>query len=131
MSYEFKWEDDGYYLRMWGTVTTDDMNNALEEIWTNPKSDGMRYCIRDYLDVTKVGIDMDWDEVALYVSTYEKHTTENCRHPLELVAFLSGNKDMDKIIEGYSQVMKEHSPSSEFKNFNNIEDARAWISLSL
>ena len=116
---------------MWGTVTTDDMDDALAEIWSNAKSDSMKYCIRDYLDVMKVDIDMSMDEVSLYVSSYEKSATNSDYNPLKLVAFLSQNEEINHIIEGYSQLMKKHNPDAIFKNFANIDDARAWVSASL
>lgn len=131
MSHELKWEDEGYYLHMWGTVTTDDMDDALAKIWGNTRSDSMKYCIRDYLDVTKVDIDMSMDEVSLYVSTYEKSATNSSHNPLKLVAFLSQNEEMNHIIEGYSQLMKKHNPDAIFKNFENVKDARVWVSSSL
>jgi len=120
---------------MWGTVTTDDMDDALAKIWGNTRSDSMKYCIRDYLDVTKVDIDIDidmsMDEVSLYVSTYEKSATNSSHNPLKLVAFLSQNEEMNHIIEGYSQLMKKHNPDAIFKNFENVKDARVWVSSSL
>ena len=131
MPYELTWEDEGYYLHMHGTVTTEDMNNALAEIWGDRKSGSMKYCIRDYLDVTKVAIEMSLEEVSSYVSTYEKSTTETSHNPLKVVAFLSNNEEMNRIIEGYSQIMKEHNPSTMFKNFTNVKDAREWVSASL
>ena len=115
---------------MWGTVTADYMNNALAEIWGDPQSDSMKYCIRDYLDVTKVALSMSMEDVSLYVSTYEKSASNSSGHPLGLVAFLS-NENMDSIIEGYSHLMKENSPSTEFGYFSNVEDARNWVSSSL
>ena len=131
MSYEFEWEDKGYYLHMHGIVTTDDMNNALAEIWANPKSDIMRYCIRDYLDVTKVDIDMTREQIASYVSIYEKNTTNSANNSLNLVAFLSNNEEMNRIIEGYTELMQMYNPDAIFKNFDSVESAREWISISL
>ena len=130
MSYKLEWEDEGYYLHMWGTVTTDDMNNALSEIWSNDRSDYMKYCIRDYLDVSKVDINMSEEGVVRYVSTYEKTATNGSGNPLHLVAFLSQNEEMDRIIKGYSEVMKKFNPDTKFKNFSNVDDAREWISRS-
>jgi len=126
MPYRLDWEENGYYLKMWGTVSSDDMNNALSDIWGNPKSDKMNYCIRDYLEVTKVGIEMNWEDISTYVSVYEKHATHNCKRALQQVAFLSGNKDMDIIIEGYTKAMKEHCPATNFENFDDLQSARDW-----
>jgi len=131
MSYKFEWEDKGYYLHMHGIVTTDDMDNALTEIWGNPRSDSMRYCIRDYLDVTKIDIDLTREEIALYVSTYEKTATNSANNSLNLVAFLSNNEEMNRIIKGYTELMQMYNPDAKFKNFYNIEKAREWISISL
>lgn len=130
MSYKLDWEDEGYYLKMWGVVTTDDMNNALSEIWSNHKSDYMKYCIRDYLDVSKVDIKMSEEEVVQYVSSYEKNTTTGSDNSLNLIAFLSQNEEMNNIIAGYSAIMKKFNPDTEFKNFSNVDDAREWISRS-
>lgn len=131
MSYKVTWEDHGYYLRMWGTITLDDMQNALDEIWKDIQADKMKYCIRDYLDVTQVDIGMDAEDVSKYVATFEKVSTNNFKMPLKLIAFLSQNEEMDKIIEGYTFLMKEHNPSTIFKNFSNVDDARTWVSSQL
>ena len=131
MSYELKWEEEGYYLRMWGTITADDMQNALDEIWRDIQADKMKYCIRDYLDVTQVDIGMDAEDVSKYVATFEKVSTNTHMNPLKLVAFLSQNEEMDKIIEGYTLLMKEYNPSTIFKNFSNVEDARKWVASQL
>ena len=131
MSYELEWEGKGYYLHMHGIVTKDDMENALTEIWCNPKSDSMKYCIRDYLDVTKVAIDMTIEEIALYTSSYEKNTTNTANNSLNFVATLSNNEEMNRIIEGYTELMKVHNPDAIFKSFDDIESARGWISISL
>ena len=131
MSHELTWEDDGYYLRMWGTVTTHDMDSALAEIYSNNKSDYINYCIRDYLDVTKVDIDMSGEDVSHYVAFYEQTATRSSNNPLKVIAFLSGNEAMDSIIDKYIQIMSEHDPHTKFMKFSNVDDAREWVSRTL
>ena len=131
MSHELTWEDDGYYLRMWGTVTTHDMDSALAEIYSNNKSDYINYCIRDYLDVTKVDIDMSGEDVSHYVAFYEQTATRGSNNPLKVIAFLSGNEAMDSIIDKYIQIMSEHDPHTKFMKFSNVDDAREWVSRTL
>ena len=127
MPYKLNWEDEGYYLHMWGAVTTEDMHDSLHEIWGNIKSDRMNYCIRDYLDVTKVDINMSDECVSAYVSNFEKMSVESSGRPLKYVAFLSENEDMDHLIEGYTILMKEYNPTAVFKSFSNMKDARQWV----
>lgn len=50
MPYALRWEGHGIYRRFFGVISAAELLNAYEEMCEDPRYDGVRYIISDYLE---------------------------------------------------------------------------------
>lgn len=70
MPYTLHWEPEGVLRRLHGRVTAAERRQSLEAICADPRFDGLRYAITDYLEVSEFGGTLDDNEeiAALHVA---------------------------------------------------------------
>jgi len=123
MAHNFTWENDGVYWRFNGVLTTPDLIIANSELIGHKSFDSIKYIIWDATEIDTANV----DEIAVEISTTFA-VTVNPYNPFVKVALLARDKHLRDLIEQYIDLTLEQVPHAQQKLFENISDARAWVS---
>lgn len=124
MPYRTSWEPAGFLLEHSGLITGDEIDQANQCFFSDPRSDTARYQIIDCSLVTEVDISVhDMSRTAAYDLGASRS------NPQIKLAFVSTHPDMTLAIEKYITVSKNLKTSWRFGIFEDIERAREWAEM--
>ena len=121
MAYEVTWEGEGLYLKFYGTITAQEVNAVNNEMYGDPRFDGIKYQIWDSTDALKFELTERDADVAAATDASTVSYKPVCR-----CALVATDTEMRRLIERYIEKSLEKGSSWEFKLFERIEDARKW-----
>ena len=123
MAHTFIWEDNGLYWRHQGTLDAKDIIHANGELIAKAEFKHIKYIIWDATDVDAVNVDDD----LVGVSTTFAMTT-NKYNPYIKVAFIAKDEHLRLLITKYIELTLNNLPDAKQALFENIEEAREFIS---
>lgn len=122
MPHETIWEPNGVCQKFRGVVSSPELFDALTEIRTDLRAGGLRYVIRDFLDVElfDVGVKTLLEGRALSMAIHE-------HNPDIVVAGVTTKPEIIEVMRAASSYGLDAFP---FRTFASIAEARAWIAES-
>jgi hypothetical protein len=118
-----RWEDKGIYWQFNGDVSFEEIMETTTELFGDYRLDDTKYFIWNMTDVNS--IKMEEEEVIYPVAEAKGVSTYKTSMKGALVA---NDKYARKLIQRYIDTSLTIDNTWELKLFNNIEDARNWIS---
>ena len=126
MSYQCRWEPQGFVVHHQGTLHSSEALDSKQCFYRHERSDYARYQIIDFSQAHAGElVDADFDlACALDVgaSTYLKHV---------LIAFVVTNLDIFTQALQYIERARAAGCDWSFRIFTSLDDARSWIALEL
>lgn len=121
MPHNIIWEETGTVWQFSGSVDSDEIFKAGLEYRQDPRSEGKRYRICDFLTIDD--IEVTSDEALLIASLDESYAQKN---PNVKVAVVAKLRMMKRMANFY--VIGLQRSSWDARLFDNLEEARNWIS---
>lgn len=122
MPYRTTWEKRGILWEFYGDVTAQEIEDANDEFYSDGRSDTAKYQIIDALKVTSV----EWSERDIKViAAYDlgaAHVIKNLK-----VAYVAVDEEFTVKLEKYIDISRKLNSSWQFKGFQEMSSARAWI----
>ncbi len=122
MPYRTIWEEDGIKWEFYGQVTSDEIREANETFFNDPRSESSRYQIVHTLDTQGV----EWRPVEMVEITFNDVAASKSGMQLKL-AYIANNPKIREKIEKYVTMSRNLNTDWEFKGFTDEEAAREWI----
>lgn len=119
MAYKMQWHQHGVYVKYNQIVTSDEIREVDDKMYSDQKYSNLRYQIIDFLDVKETTITDD--DVAV-IAGYEIGSTIYNREMK--IAFVADNPLFIKFIYLYMDKLK--ATSWIIKLFDNLADAENW-----
>ena len=123
MSYNLTWEKNGVYRKHYGVLDVKDLIHADSELIGNKKIEHIKYIIWDASAINLVNV----DEIAVEISITFSAAVDAINSYIK-VAFLAIDNLLRDLIESYIELNLNKIPHAQLKLFNNVNDARIWIS---
>ncbi|MCK5648432.1 MAG: hypothetical protein KAI22_06085 [Gammaproteobacteria bacterium] len=123
MAHITNWEEQGVSWQLSGVVTSQEIFDFTNEFYENPKSDAVSYQIVDCLNVERFELG---SETMLEIAALDYAASLSiCRIKVALVG-----KDplVKKINQEYLEYSAGFNSNWIIKNFENMNDARIWVS---
>jgi hypothetical protein len=122
MPHKTYWEAHGLHQKFFGVVTSPAFRQSVFEIYGDPRFDGLRYVITDFLDVQRFDVDLD-----TVVDVHTGNIGARVSNPNILVAIVT----TDPKIIGFGQLASSQDMKSySTEIFPTLEAARDWINES-
>lgn len=120
MALEITWESNGVYRKFFDTVSTADLNRAVQEVHEDPRFDGLTYSINDFLEVTSVDVPKSAVGAAVLKTIGDSGANRKI-----LLAVVTANQEVRALVEFYINPSYLPYPA---KICQTVDEARAWIS---
>ncbi|MAT97040.1 MAG: hypothetical protein CL608_07855 [Anaerolineaceae bacterium] len=122
MPYQTTWEKHGIMWEFFGDVTAQEIEEANDEFYRDGRSDTAKYQIIDALRVTSV----EWSERDIkMIAAYDIGAARVIKNLK--VAFVVVDKEFTDKLEKYMDISRKLNSSWQFKGFQDMNNARAWI----
>ncbi len=115
------WEENGIYWKYSGVVTLQEVFEANNEMYGNPKFDHISYQIVDFLEVDK--LDFKDEDVAVPAAT-DFSTTTYVRP--QKIALVANALPIRVLCHSYIEESLEMGSPWQFQLFHTLEEAREW-----
>ena len=121
MPYTNTWESEGLYRKFVGKVNGGEILESNYELHTDSKFNAIKYIINDFTEVTEYSIE------TAYINAYatSDEIISNTKGKLK-IALLVTQPSLVSLANSYREQMK--GKLFECEIFQNIEDARKWVS---
>lgn len=123
MAYSTFWEEKGICWELSGIVTSQELFEFTNAFYDNPKSDTIRYQIVDCLNIEKFVLDKEaMAEIAAldYAASLSIGSIK--------VALVGKNHHVNTLNKKYISYSDAFHSCWKIKIFDNMDDARQWIS---
>lgn len=121
MPYKIIWEDKGIYIKWFGIISAEENIRLNGEIYGTKLFETIDYQIGDFLDAEYA----TFSERDIYIiATLEKQASRWNKNLK--VAHIANDPEIINAIRSYELNMRESG--WEFGLFDNLEDARKWVS---
>lgn len=119
MPYKLTWERSGIYRQYYGDVTFLDRRASLDTIYSDPRFDGLRYAITDYLAVNAYEFSKDatLEIAALHIGPLRTN-------PRLVIAAVADRADIVADIQDFMALRFTAAP---YRVFPTLDEARQWI----
>ena len=123
MSYQHEWEKEGVYVKFSDKLTSLDLITSNSQMVGKSEFQDAKYAIVDFNHINEIDIgDIDVkiaESFAVSVNPY---------NPNIKVALISTHSELQELIEKYIEFTQLKIPHAQQKSFENLEEARKWIS---
>lgn len=123
MTYITNWEEGGIYWRLLGVVTSEEIFEFSNAFYESPKSDLIRYQIVDCLNVEKFELNKTTMAEIAALDYAESLSIKEMK-----VALVGGSDNIKMINQSYIDNSKKFRSNWKIKIFDNMNDARNWLS---
>lgn len=121
MPYQITWWEKGIHWQFYGDVTAQEISEANEEFYRDPRSDSAEFQIIDAIEVTHV----EWEEKKIKeIAAHDKgasHLIKDLK-----VAYISDDPEIVSKLEKYIEISEKLNSSWKFRGFKDLETAREW-----
>ena len=127
MSYSNEWLDRGLYRTYSGTITPEEIREALNDMYSDERFDSLDFIISDYLHID--GVDIDEDTILRKVTenSYLNYAASKSNADMKL-AIVAQDETIRTLANFYDSVSAETQTTWKTKIFHSIEDAEDWAS---
>jgi len=123
MPYTISWEKNGIVTTYHGVVNAEEILEADRSFYNDPRSDEARYQIADFTKGIPGAID---DKDIITISAYDIGATYSI--PELKVALVTKDPYVKSLCQKYIDRMKEANNRWDFMIFEDMKDARKWVS---
>lgn len=123
MSHTTTWEKHGIYWQFYGIVDAKEYLATDAELYNDPRSDHIKYWIWDGTDIEELAIS---DMHAELIASADWAATEHNKNVKG--AIIATDPGIKNLMEVYIETSMEFESSWQVKIFDNIKDARQWVS---
>ena len=123
MPHTTTWEEDGIYWQFYGVVDAKEYFETDAELYNDPRSDHIKYWIWDGANIEELAIS---DIHAELIAATDWAATEHNQKVKG--AMIVKDAGIQNLMELYIKTSKEFESSWQFKIFDNLEEARQWVS---
>lgn len=123
MSYKNIWEKNGIYQSFHGIVIAQEVYDANNEVYEDPRFSDIKYAIWDSSGIDQ--LNMNKNE-ATVPAIYNKGASLYVRNIKQ--ALIVKNEHTKGLCTHYIDLSRRLSTPWKFKLFDSIEDARRWVS---
>lgn len=120
MPYKVNWEKSGVYMKLYGVVGTEDLENLYSDINDDPRFEDVNYQICDFLDMEVMNY--SGKEVQKFGHLDKAGSLSN---PRVKVALVIRNREAQKLSNIYQAELANTSWDAEV--FHTEDDARTWV----
>ena len=119
MPYKLTWERSGIYRQYYGDVTVFERRASLNAICSDPRFDGLRYAITNYLEVNSYEVreDATVEIAALHIGPLRTN-------PRIVIAAVADRPD---IVADIQHFIKLQFTAAPYRLFSTLDQARRWI----
>lgn len=122
MPYRTMWEPNGIVWEFYDDVTAQEIEDANDEFYGDPRSDRARYQIIDAANVTSV----EWTERDITVAAAYDIGAEHAIKHLR-VAYVARNPEIVSKLEKYIEIARKLNKTWQFQGFADVSEARKWV----
>lgn len=119
-----RWEPNGIYCRLEGTVTPAEINRTQRIVLNPPEGLVPRYQI---VDALKADLLMG-DQMQMFNISADDLAVFR-KYPGFKFAFVNSKKEIEEFIANYLKISRSMDDRTDFRMFTSIESAREWIGL--
>jgi len=123
MPHTTTWEKDGIWWQFHGTVDAKEFIEADAELYNDPRFDRIKYWIWDGTHIEELAIDEVHAEL---IAATDWAATEYNKEIKG--AMIAKDKNIQKRIKRYLEVSMEFESTWQLRVFENLEEARQWVS---
>lgn len=121
MAHSIHWEPHGVSVKFTGTVSAEEIVRIYETISSDPRSDGLRYVLTDYLGACR-STDMTLTDVKGFVALEQGASYAATDHVWR--AAVATDASICDFLKYFKSVRTSTDP---FEIFATEEEARAWL----
>lgn len=122
MPYQTNWSPFGVTWVFYDDVSAEEIREANEAFYNDPRSETARYQV---IDARRVNY-LEWDEKEIKETSAVDYGSSKVIPDLK-VAFVANKEAVWEAIEKYLDISKKLNSSWEFEKFLYIEDAHSWV----
>ncbi len=122
MPYRTIWEENGIKWEFFGVVTSEEIEQANETFFSDPRSKTAQYQIVHTLETEEV----EWRPLDMVEITFNDVAASKSGMQLKL-AYIADKERIREKIEKYIAMSKNLNSEWEFKGFNSEKAAREWV----
>ncbi|WP_372975874.1 hypothetical protein [Muriicola sp.] len=122
MPYRTIWEENGIKWEFFGVVTSEEIEQANETFFSDPRSKTAQYQIVHTLETEEVV----WRPLDMVEITFNDVAASKSGMQLKL-AYIADKERIREKIEKYIAMSKNLNSEWEFKGFNSEKAAREWV----
>ncbi len=122
MPYRTIWEENGIKWEFYGVVTSEEIEQANETFFSDPRSKTAQYQIVHTLETEEV----EWRPLDMVEITFNDVAASKSGMQLKL-AYIADKERIREKIEKYIAMSKNLNSEWEFKGFNSEKAAREWV----
>ncbi|WP_309396369.1 hypothetical protein [Cerasicoccus maritimus] len=124
MAYQTTWEPTGFIMRFTGDITGEEIDEANECFFRDPRSDSARFQLVDLSQITSVDISV---QDMARTAAYDLGASRS--NPRIKLAFVCTYAPMTKAVEEYIRVSRSLKSSWRFAIFEDEASAREWAEI--
>jgi hypothetical protein len=126
MAHNTIWEEKGLFWQFSGEVTALEVQEANNELYSDPRFDTAEYFIWDMTDVSEVCLTESDVGHAVAMDRGASFTNNRLNG-----ALIANNEHIRNLITQYIDASAVSGNPWKLKLFNNLEEARSWLSLDI
>ncbi|NNJ88842.1 MAG: hypothetical protein HKP53_05535 [Eudoraea sp.] len=123
MPFRTIWENEGIKWEFYDFVTADEITEANEIFFSDPRSEIAKYQIVHTLETT----DVEWNPLEIVDVSVNDVAASRSLQKLKM-AYIANNKKVREKIEKYVEISRNLNSDWHFRGFETEEEARDWIS---
>ncbi|MCW9015786.1 MAG: hypothetical protein OQJ89_02350, partial [Kangiellaceae bacterium] len=122
MAFSITWEDSGVHVKLYDTLTQQDVLDSDYALYSHPQYDGSLYCIWDTSYVKRMTASIEDASISAAMDSSAARYTHSRK--IALIAKLDEIKDFLNV---YVKESKKLNQNWEFEIFDDLETARGWL----
>ena len=122
MAFSITWEDTGVHVKLYGTLTQQDVLDSDYALYSHPQYDASLYCIWDTSDVDEMTATMEDASISAAMDSSAARYTHSRK-----IALIAKRDEITNFLNAYVKESKKVNQNWEFEIFDSLESARDWL----
>ncbi|MEN8250438.1 MAG: hypothetical protein ABFS32_16000 [Bacteroidota bacterium] len=117
------WENHGVLSQYYGEFNPELHGKVLNLIFSNPRTDTLKYIIADYSDLNDISLTKKNIKFPFTVTVGASYYLRNIQ-----VALVATDKNIRELCKKYIEVFSQSNTTWKVRLFYSLNDARDWVS---
>ena len=122
MAFSIIWEETGVHVKLYGTLTQQDVLDSDYALYSHPQYDASLYCIWDTSNVDEMTASMEDASISAAMDSSAARYTHSRK-----IALIARIDEIRSFLNAYIRESKKLNQNWEFEIFYDLETARDWL----